>query len=152
MSVAQGSVLSKKEGIMAIQDPVPVLISIYIDTTTGTPMFSLDDPSPDVDVTGQREVTFFRSTGEPSALFNVTFDLVTEGYQFGSPAIQFTGLPVGIPPSSPTTVVLANTNDVPAGDPPQVTKFTFRIGKVGEKIFQTDDPTIINNPDPPSGS
>ena len=136
---------------MAIQDPVPVLISISIDPQTGTPMFSLDDPSPDVDVTGQREVTFFRSTDEPSALFNITFSLVTDGYQFGSPAIRFTGLPVGIPPISPTTVVLANTNDVPAGDPPHVTKFTFQIGKVGEEIFRIDDPTIINNPDPPSG-
>jgi hypothetical protein len=115
-------------------------------------MFALDDSSPDVDVTGQREVTFFRSTGDASVLFNVSFNLVTEGYQFGSPAIQFTGLPMGIPPSSPTTVVLANTNAVPAGDPPQVTKFTFQIGKVGEDLFQIDDPTIINNPDPPSGS
>ena len=137
---------------MAIQDPVPVLISIYIDIPSGKPVFSLDDPSPDVDVTGQREVTFFRSTGDASVLFNVSFNLVTEGYQFGSPAIQFTGLPMGIPPSSPTTVVLANTNAVPAGDPPQVTKFTFQIGKVGEDLFQIDDPTIINNPDPPSGS
>ena len=137
---------------MAIQDPVPVLISISIDIPTGTPSFSLDDSSPDVDVTGQREVTFFRSTGDPSALFNVTFSLVTEGYQFGSPAIQFTGLPVGIPPSSPTTVVLVNTNAVPMGEPPEATKFTFQIGKAGEEIFRIDDPTIINNPDPPSGS